>query len=58
MSFLMLLMQECLFFLGYVTGKSEFPPALTRAEEERLVAQMAAGDSAAREELIPTTCAW
>lgn len=52
MSFLMLLMQECLFFLGYVTGKSEFPPALTRAEEERLVAQMAAGDSAAREELI------
>lgn len=52
MSLLMLLMQECLFFMGYVTGRSEFPPALTRAQEERLVAQMASGDAAAREELI------
>ena len=29
---LALLMQQCLFFLGYITGRSEFPPALNRAE--------------------------
>ncbi len=46
------LMQECLFFLGYVTGKSEFPKQLPRQEEEALVARMAEGDEAAREILI------
>ncbi len=44
-----MLLQECLFFLGYITGKSEFPRALTRAEEEALVARLADGDSAAGE---------
>ncbi len=47
-----LLFQECLFFLGYITGRSEFPKALSRQEEEVLVAQMAEGDDAARETLI------
>ena len=30
---LALMMQECLFFLGYITGKSQFPKPLTRQEE-------------------------
>ena len=49
---LALLMQECLFFLGYITGRSEFPKALTRGEETALVARMAEGDEEARRELI------
>lgn len=47
-----LMLRECLFFLGYITGKSEFPPQLTRAEEAELVSRMAAGDASAREALI------
>lgn len=46
------LLQECLFFLGYITGKSEFPKQLSRAEEEALVARMAEGDEEARQALI------
>ena len=47
-----MLLQECLFFLGYVTGKSEFPKQLPRQEEEALAARMQSGDEAAREALI------
>ncbi len=47
-----LLLQECLFFLGYITGKAEFPKQLPRSEEEALVAQMARGDDEARQQLI------
>ena len=47
-----LMLQECLFFLGYITGKSEFPKQLPRAEEEALVARMAADDDEARQALI------
>ena len=47
-----LLLQEGLFFLGYVTGRSEFPKQLPRAEEEVLVARMADGDDDARQLLI------
>lgn len=46
------LMQECLFFLGYITGKSEFPKQLPRAEEDALIEQMARGDPSARQLLI------
>lgn len=46
------LLQECLFFLGYITGRSEFPKQLPRAEEEALAARMAAGDDEARQLLI------
>ncbi|MBP3649632.1 MAG: RNA polymerase sporulation sigma factor SigK [Clostridia bacterium] len=49
---LLLLFHECLFFLGYVTGRSEFPPAFTRAEEEAHIRRMEQGDDAARQELI------
>ena len=46
------LFQECLFFLGYITGRSEFPKQLPRAEEEALIARMQQGDEAARQSLI------
>ena len=47
-----LLLQESLFFLGYITGKSEFPKQLPRAEEEALIARMLKGDENARQLLI------
>ena len=46
------LLQECLFFLGYITGKSQFPKQLSRAQESELVARMTQGDPDAREALI------
>lgn len=49
---LALLMQECLFFLGYVTGKSQFPKPLTRGEEEEIIRRMTEGDDEARQALI------
>ncbi|MBQ3155540.1 MAG: RNA polymerase sporulation sigma factor SigK [Clostridia bacterium] len=47
-----LLLQEGLFFLGYITGKSEFPKQLPREEEEELVRRMLEGDEEARQTLI------
>lgn len=49
---LALMMQECLFFLGYITGKSQFPKPLTRQEEAEAIGRMQAGDEEARKELI------
>ena len=49
---LLMMLQECLFFLGYVTGKSEFPQPLSRAEETEYIQRMEAGDENARQELI------
>ena len=46
------LLQESLFFLGYITGKSEFPKQLPRREEEALGTRMLDGDADARETLI------
>lgn len=52
MGLLALLVQECLFFLGYVTGSQQFPKPLTRKEEARLLVEMAEGSEDARRELI------
>lgn len=52
LTLLTLLLQEGLFFLGYVTGRSEFPKQLPRAEEEELIARMLEGDDEARQTLI------
>jgi len=49
---LALLMQQCLFFLGYITGKSQFPKQLSRQEEEILIRDMAQGSEEARQKLI------
>lgn len=46
------LLQQCLFFLGYITGRSEFPQSLSRAEETALIARMEKGEHEARQELI------
>ena len=46
------LLQECLFFLGYVTGKSEFPKPLEKKEEAEVIARYARGDEEARRLLI------
>ena len=46
------MLQECLFFLGYITGKSEFPKQLPREEEEDLITRLADGDDDARQALI------
>lgn len=45
-------MHECLFLLGYITGRSEFPQAFTKDEEEEMVCRMVRGDQEARRELI------
>ena len=47
-----ILLQEGLFFLGYITGRSEFPKQLARAEEEALIARMLEDDEDARQLLI------
>lgn len=47
-----MMLRECLFFLGYITGKSEFPKQLPRQEEEALIARMLEGDDDARQTLI------
>ena len=49
---MLLMLKECLFFLGYVTGRSQFPRAFTRQEEEDCLRRLAEGDGQAREELI------
>ena len=49
---LALLFQECLFFLGYVTGQSQFPTQLSREEEQTLAQRMLDGDASARDSLI------
>ena len=46
------MVEECLFLLGYVTGRSEFPRQLPRKEEEALILRMADGDEEARQRLI------
>ena len=46
------LFRQCLFFLGYITGKSEFPKQLPRSEENNLIRRLADGDESARQELI------
>ena len=45
------MLQECLFFLGYITGKSEFPKQLSREEEDALIRRYADGDDEARQAL-------
>lgn len=49
---LALMMHECLFFLGYITGRSEFPPPMDREEEADALRRMQQGDREARDQLI------
>ena len=43
---ILMLLRECLFFLGYVTGKSQFPKPLTRQEENALLERMQSAEDA------------
>ena len=49
---LALMLKECLFFMGYITGQSQFPKPLSRAEEQALAEKAAQGDKQARDSLI------
>lgn len=49
---IMFFLQDALFLLGYLSRGSAFPKPLPRAEEDRLIEQMAKGDTGARERLI------
>ena len=49
---LLTVLQECLFFLGYITGKSQFPKPFTREEEAQAIKEMVGGSEEARKELI------
>ena len=48
----MLGLLHCVFFVAYVTGNHSFPKPLTAEEEQKLLADYAAGDTAARNILI------
>lgn len=49
---LICMLRDCLFLLGYVTGRNEFPPPLDKEEEAELTRRLARGDEEARQTLI------
>lgn len=52
MHWLLFLIKDGLFLLGYVSGQSSFPKPLTHAEEQRLLKDLFAGSEDARRKLI------
>ena len=42
----------------FLAGAPSLPPPLTPEQEKVLLSRMAAGDAAARDDLITTTCGW
>lgn len=48
----LLLLQDALFFLGYLARGTAFPKPLDREEEARMIERMQAGDGEARASLI------
>jgi RNA polymerase sigma factor, sigma-70 family len=46
------LIQDCLFFMGYIQSHSIFPKPLPPLEEQNCIQEMLAGDEAARHKLI------
>ena len=51
MHWLLFLIKDGLFLLGYVSGQSSFPKPLTHAEEQRLLKDLFAGSEDARRKL-------
>ncbi len=49
---LLYLIRECVFFLGFISGRSSFPPHLPPSEERKYLLAFAAGDQTARAVLI------
>ncbi len=46
------LVKECLFFLGFIAGRSSFPKPLTKEQEAECLQAMQRGDEEARVQLI------
>ncbi|MDD3921608.1 MAG: RNA polymerase subunit sigma-70, partial [Eubacteriales bacterium] len=46
------LLQELVFFVGYVKNGSSFPPQLSAEEEQRYITALSNGDENARSKLI------
>ena len=51
-SFLVWMIQNCLFFMGYIAGRQSFPKPLSPKEEKETLLQMKNGDGEARRKLI------
>ncbi len=51
-AFLLWLVKDCLFLLGYISGQQSFKKPLGPAEERETLLQMQAGDDAARQKLV------
>lgn len=52
LSMLLWLLEDALFFLGYLSGQSAFPKPLSTREERACIQRMREGDDAARRSLI------
>lgn len=51
-AFLLWFIRDCLFLLGYISGRQSFPKPLSAQEERQALARMAQGDEEARRSLI------
>ncbi len=51
-AFLLWLVRDCLFLLGYISGQQSFKKPLSPKEEREALMQMREGDDAARQKLI------
>ena len=51
-SFLFWIVKDCLFLLGYISGRQSFQKPMSPYEEREALARMKEGDEAARQELI------
>lgn len=49
---LFFIVKECLFLLGFISGRSSFPKPLTREQEAECLTAMQSGDDDARKKLI------
>lgn len=51
-SFLFWIIKDCLFLMGYISGRQSFQKPMTPYEEREALARMREGDDCARQELI------
>lgn len=51
-SFLFWIIKDCLFLMGYISGRQSFQKPMTPDEEREALARMREGDGSARQELI------
>lgn len=51
-TFLFWIIKDCLFLMGYISGRQSFPQPLTPEEERQTLLRMRDGDEAARQQLV------